>query len=123
MKARQILIPAAVVLLSVGIVVLSAWAVPALARGPRPGGAWLPFMRPGGGLPFERFGRFGPFGRHLGGWRGLASAVASFGFVYLTALLTILLFPRPLRRVRAAFGQGRAKISFRCGPCNCNRRW
>jgi len=56
--------------------------------------------------PFGRgpFGRFGPFGRHLGGWRGLASALGAFCFLYLAGLLTLLVLPRRLSRVRDAFG-------------------
>jgi hypothetical protein len=56
--------------------------------------------------PFGRglFGRFGPFGRHLGGWRGLASALGAYCFLYLAGLLTLLALPRPLRVVRDAFG-------------------
>jgi hypothetical protein len=51
------------------------------------------------------FGRFGPFGRHLGGWRGLASAAGAFCFLYLAGVLTLLALPRPLRAVRDAFGR------------------
>src|SRR5713226_2122818 len=51
------------------------------------------------------FGRFGPFGRHLGGWRGLASAAGAFCFLYLAGVLTLLAAPRPLRAVRDAFGR------------------
>jgi hypothetical protein len=49
------------------------------------------------------FGRFGPFGRHLGGWRGLASALGAYCFLYLAGLLTLLALPRRLAVVRAAF--------------------
>jgi hypothetical protein len=56
--------------------------------------------------PFGRvgFGRFGPFGRHLAGWRGLASAAGAFCFLYLAGVLTLLALPRPLGAVRDAFG-------------------
>ena len=50
------------------------------------------------------FGRFGPFGRHLAGWRGLASALGAFCFLYLAGLLTLLVLPRRLSLVRDAFG-------------------
>ena len=57
--------------------------------------------------PFGRagFGRFGPFGRHLAGWRGLASAAGAFCFLYLAGVLTLLALPRPMRAVRDAFGR------------------
>ena len=50
------------------------------------------------------FGRFGPFGRHLAGWRGLASALGAYCFLYLAGLLTLLALPQRLSRVRNAFG-------------------
>ncbi len=57
--------------------------------------------------PFGRgpFGRFGPFGRHLAGWRGLASALGAYCFLYLAGLLTLLALPRPMGSVRDAFGR------------------
>jgi len=57
-----------------------------------------------GGFGRGPLGRFGPFGRHLAGWRGLASALGAYCYLYLAGLLTLLVLPRRLSVVRDAFG-------------------
>jgi hypothetical protein len=54
-------------------------------------------------LPFDRVG---PFGRHLPGWHGIASALASYCFLFLAGVLALYVFPRRLRVARDALGQG-----------------
>lgn len=56
-----------------------------------------------GVLPFTRLGPLGP---HLAGWRGVATAAASYVFLYFAGLAALFAFPRPVRIVRDAFRRG-----------------
>src|SRR5512135_1364179 len=104
MSRRPMIVLGGLVLAAVAVIVASTLLTgqietsPELGRLPGPLGYVLG--------PFGRgpFGRFGPFGRHLGGWRGLASALGAYCFLYLAGLLTLLTLPRRLRVVRDAFG-------------------
>jgi hypothetical protein len=105
MSRRALILLGGLALAAVAVVVVSSLVAGQLdtaaaepGRGPGPLGFFL------GGFGRGPFGRFGPFGRHLAGWRGLASALGAFCFLYLAGLLTLLVLPRRLSVVRAAFG-------------------
>src|SRR5438270_2707484 len=105
MSRRAVVLLGGLVLAAVAVVIVSTLAAGQLETGLEQNQLRGAF---GGGLvgPFGRglCGRFGPFGRHLAGWRGLASALGAFCCLYLAGLLTLLALPRRLRTVRAAFG-------------------
>src|SRR5215510_5767884 len=105
MSRRGLIFLALLVVVAVAVVVVSSLVAGQLdAATGQPG---RPLGQLGlllGGFGPGPFGRFGPFGRHLAGWRGLASALGAFCFLYLAGLLTLLVAPRRLSVVRDAFG-------------------
>jgi hypothetical protein len=105
MPKRAWVLLGGLVLAAIVVVVISTLAAGQLETSPQPGRLAGPLGIVLG--PFGRgaFGRFGPFGRHLAGWRGLASALGAYCFLYLAGLLTLLALPRRLRVVREAFGR------------------
>ncbi len=104
MTRRGIILLGGLVLAAVAVVVVSSLVAGQLDAGAGEAGRALGplgiLLGPFGRGPFERFG---PFGRHLAGWRGLASALGAFCFLYLAGLLTLLVLPRRLSVVRDAF--------------------
>ena len=105
MSRRGLIFLGALVLAAIALVVVSSLVAGQLDSTPEPGRALGPL-----GFFLGRFGRgplarFGPFGRHLAGWRGLASALGAYCFLYLAGLLTLLVLPRRLSVVRDAFGR------------------
>jgi len=108
MLKRAVLVLGALIVVCVVVILVSTLATEPMARAfeafqrPLPGGP------PGFVGPFglRELGRMGPFGRHLGGWRGAASAVGSFIFLYLASALVLVVFPKPLRTIRDAFRGG-----------------
>jgi hypothetical protein len=67
----------------------------------------------GGNEFLGRFpGRFGIFGRHLPGWRGIVSAIGAFFFLYLSGVLALFLAPHQIGVMRAAMFKG-TKASLR----------
>ena len=104
MSRRPFFLLGGLVLAAVAVVVVSNLVAGQLDSF-EPARDLTPLGRLLGPLARQPFGRFGPFGRHLAGWRGLASALGAYCFLYLAGLLTLLLAPRPLRAVRDAFGR------------------
>jgi hypothetical protein len=110
MSRRALFILGGLVIAAVVVVVVSSLAAGQLDANTEPGRALGPLGPLD--LVLGRFGRgtferFGPFGRHLAGWRGLASALGAYCFLYLAGLLTLLALPQRLRVVRDAFGASR----------------
>lgn len=102
MSTRTILLLGALIVLCLAVIVLSSFATDQLTTA-------LGHIRGQGvfgHLGRGAFGRFGPFGWHLAGWRGIASALASYTFLFLAGLLALFAFPRQLRLMRDAFGRG-----------------
>ncbi len=102
MSTRTILLLGALIVLCLAVIVLSSLATDQLTTA-------LGHLRGRGvfgHLGRGPFGRFGPFGWHLAGWRGIASALASYTFLFLAGLLALFAFPRQLRLMRDAFGRG-----------------
>ena len=105
MSRRGLIFLGGLVAAAVALVILSSLVAGQLDSAAEPGRALGPL-----GFFLGRFGRgplgrFGPFGRHLAGWRGLASALGAYCFLYLAGLLTMLVLPRRLSVVRDAFGR------------------
>ena len=105
MAQRAWVVLGGVVLAAAAVVVISTLAAGQLETSLRPGRLAGPLGLVLGPLGRGALGRFGPFGRHLAGWRGLASALGAYCFLYLAGLLTLLALPGRLRVVRAAFGR------------------
>jgi len=105
MSRRTWLVLGGLIVAAVAVVVVSTLVAGQLENGPQQVRIVAPFNIILAG-PFSRglFGRFGPFGRHLAGWRGLASALGAYCFLYLAGLLTLLAMPARLRAVRDGFG-------------------
>lgn len=99
MSTRTIVVLGVLVAACLAVIVLSSYVMDQLAPafGPFRGRAALGHFV---GWPL---GRFGPFGRHLAGWRGIVSALASYSFLYLMSVLALFAFPRQLRVARDAF--------------------
>src|SRR5260221_2815411 len=104
MSRRALITLAVLILAAVAVVVVSSLAAGQLDATIETGRVLGPFDRLLGGFGRGPFGRFGPFGRHLAGWGGLASTLGPYCFLYLAGLLTLLALPQRLRAVRAAFG-------------------
>jgi len=104
MSRRAVLILGGLVVLAVAVVVISSLVAGQLDFSPPPGRPLGPFDFLLGRFGRGTLGRFGPFGRHLAGWRGLASALGAYCFLYLAGLLTLLALPQRLSVVRHAFG-------------------
>ena len=103
MSRRTWIVLGGLIIGAIAVVVVSTLVAGQLESGPLPGRILgLNFVL----VPFGRglFGRFGPFGRHLAGWRGLASALGAYCFLYLAGLLTLLAMPQRMRAVRDGFG-------------------
>jgi hypothetical protein len=109
MSRRALLVLGGLVVAAVAVVIVSSLVAGQLESGPEPGPLRIlgPLGFLFGGFGRGPFGRFGPFGRHLAGWRGLASALGAYCFLYLGGVLTLLALPRRLRVVRDAFGSSR----------------
>jgi hypothetical protein len=111
MSMKSGLIVGALIVLCLAVILVSSLATDQLTRAfeafPRRFSEGPQAFGPPFGLGI--LGRFGPFGRHLGGWRGIASSVGSFFFLYLASALALLAFPRPLRAMRDAFRSGAAQ--------------
>jgi hypothetical protein len=103
MTSRTWIVLGGLALAAVAVVVGSTLLSGQLETGPAPERVLGPLDFLFGPFGRELFGRFGPFGRHLSGWRGLASALGAYCFLYLAGLLALLALPRRLRAVRDAF--------------------
>lgn len=104
MSFRSVFVIGVVILICLAVIVASALLLDRMALSLRTLRAVRPFGPAHLGLlPFTRLGPFGP---HLAGWRGVATAAASYVFLYLAGLLALLAFPRPARVVRDAFRRG-----------------
>lgn len=104
MSRRALFVLGGLVVAAVAVVIVSSLVAGQLESGPETVRILGPFDFFVGRFGRGPFGRFGPFGRHLAGWRGLASALGAYCFLYLAGLLTLLALPRRLRAVRDAFG-------------------
>jgi hypothetical protein len=104
MTRRSFILLAGLVIVAVAIVIVSSLVAGQLDASAQPGRALGPLDPLLGRFGRGAIGRFGPFGRHLAGWRGLASALGAYCFLYLAGLLTLLALPQRLRVVRDAFG-------------------
>jgi len=104
MSAKKVIVPSLIIAACIAVIVLSSFV------SVRPLSMFSPFRAREPFAPFvfgrEAWGRIGPFGWHLAGWRGIASAVAAYSFLYLASLLALFAFPRHLRIVRDALGRG-----------------
>jgi hypothetical protein len=107
MSRRALLVLGGLMVAAVAVVIVSSLVAGQLESGPEPGRVLGPLDFLFGRFGRGPFGRFGPFGRHLAGWRGLASALGAYCFLYLAGVLTLLALPRRLRVVRDAFGSSR----------------
>jgi hypothetical protein len=105
MSRRPYVLLGGLVLAAVVVVVISTLAAGQLEAAAEPPRLLGPLEFLFGSFGRGPFGRFGPFGRHLAGWRGLASALGAYCFLYLAGLLALLALPRRLRAVRDAFGR------------------
>jgi len=92
------------------IVCLAAIAIPALIAAPEPSQATQrPERDVSRQFHFEGapiWMRLSPFGAHVGGWRGILSAAASWAYLYLTSVLMLALMPHRVRRVTQALKSG-----------------
>src|SRR6185312_8243968 len=107
MSRRSLLLRAGLVIVAVAVVIVSSLVAGQLDASAQPGRALGPLDPLLGRFGRGVIGRFGPFGRHVAGWRGLASALGAYCFLYLAGLLTLLALPRRLSVVRDAFGRSR----------------
>src|SRR5258708_20146855 len=98
MSRRALLVLGGLVVAAVAVVIVSSLVAGQLESGPEPG----PLRIPGplgflfGGFGRGPFGRFGPFGPPLAGWRGVASALGAYCFPFLGRVLPPLAPPPPL---------------------------
>src|ERR1051326_4228989 len=107
MSTKTIVILSLVILVCLGVIALSMFLSPPLLSMFDRFRGWGPFGR----RPlFFPFGPFGPFGRHLTGWREVAATIASYVFLYMTSVLALFVFPRPMRAMRDVYGQGIGEI-------------
>lgn len=107
MSGKSMLWIGLLVVVCVAVIVGSAFVMGRLA------GRFAPFQDHGPfpGPSFERgslgpLDRFGPFLRNPTGRRGIVSAVGGYAFLFLTGVLALFAFPRPLRRLEDAFRRG-----------------
>jgi len=104
MSIKTVVILSLVILACLAVIGLSLFLSPPLFTlfGRFPG--WAQFGRR------PMFFPFGPFDRHFTGWREIAATFASYVFLYLTGVLALFAFPRPLRAMRDVFGRGAGEI-------------
>lgn len=60
------------------------------------------------------FEQWSPFGAHMAGWQGILSALASWVYLYITAVLFVVMLPRRVRfithKLRTSDGRGRLRL-------------